>query len=44
VCKTLKIKSLNQGFNFGIMQVGPQKGKKVLEAKPLIKKEMMDAG
>jgi leucyl-tRNA synthetase len=33
-----------KGFNFGIMEVGPHKGKKVSEAKPIIKQEMIDAG
>lgn len=33
-----------KGFNFGIMSVGPHKDKKVSEAKPIIKQEMIDAG
>ena len=33
-----------KGFNFGVMTIGPHKGKKVSEAKPIIKQEMMDAG
>jgi len=32
-----------KGFNFGIMEVGDHKGKKVSEAKPIIKQEMIDA-
>ena len=33
-----------KGFNLGIMEIGPYKGKKVSEAKPIIKQEMIDAG
>lgn len=33
-----------KGFTMGVMEVGPHKGKKVSEAKPIIKQEMMDAG
>jgi len=33
-----------KGFTLGIMTVGPHKGKKVSEAKPIIKQEMIDAG
>ena len=33
-----------KGFTIGIMSVGPHKGKKVSEAKPVIKQEMIDAG
>jgi leucyl-tRNA synthetase len=33
-----------KGFNFGIMQVGKYAGEKVCDAKPKIKKDMMDAG
>ena len=33
-----------KGFNFGVMMVGAHKGKKVEEAKPLVKKELVDAG
>jgi leucyl-tRNA synthetase len=33
-----------KGFTMGIMEVGPYKGKKVNEAKPIIKQEMIDAG
>jgi len=33
-----------KGFNFGVMTIGPHKGKKVSEAKPIIKQEMIDAG
>lgn len=33
-----------KGFTIGIMEVGPHKGKKVSEAKPIIKQEMIDAG
>jgi leucyl-tRNA synthetase len=33
-----------KGFTLGIMEVGPHKGKKVSEAKPVIKQEMIDAG
>ncbi len=33
-----------KGFNFGIMSIGPHKGMKVSEAKPVIKQEMIDAG
>ena len=32
-----------KGFNLGIMEVGEHKGKKVSEAKPIIKQEMIDA-
>lgn len=32
-----------KGFNFGVMTYGPHKGKKVCDAKPIIKKEMIDA-
>jgi len=33
-----------RGFNFGIMTVGKYAGMKVSEAKPIIKKEMIEAG
>jgi leucyl-tRNA synthetase len=33
-----------KGFNFGVMLVGPYKGMKVSEAKPIIKQEMINAG
>ncbi len=33
-----------KGFTLGIMEVGPHQGKKVSEAKPIIKQEMIDAG
>jgi leucyl-tRNA synthetase len=33
-----------RGFNFGVMTIGPHSGKKVSEAKPIIKQEMIDAG
>jgi len=33
-----------KGFTVGIMSVGPHKGKKVSDAKPIIKQEMIDAG
>lgn len=33
-----------RGFNFGIMTVGPHKGKKVSDAKLIIKQEMLDSG
>lgn len=33
-----------KGFNFGVMNVGPHSGKKVSEAKPIIKQEMIDNG
>jgi len=33
-----------KGFYEGVMKVGPHAGKKVHEAKPLIRKELMDAG
>lgn len=33
-----------KGFTMGVMEVGPHKGKKVSEAKPIIKQEMIDAG
>ena len=33
-----------KGFNFGVMTIGPHKGMKVSEAKPIIKQEMIDAG
>lgn len=33
-----------KGFTIGIMSVGPHKGTKVSEAKPIIKQEMIDAG
>ena len=33
-----------KGFNIGIMNVGPHKGKKVCDAKPIIKQEMIDSG
>jgi len=42
--QTAKDETYLKGFNFGIMQVGAYKGKKVSEAKPIIKKEMIDAG
>ena len=32
-----------KGFTLGIMEVGPHKGKKVSEAKPIIKQEMIEA-
>lgn len=33
-----------KGFTLGVMEVGPHKGKKVSEAKPIIKEEMIEAG
>jgi leucyl-tRNA synthetase len=33
-----------KGFTLGIMEIGPYKGKKVSEAKPIIKQEMIDSG
>jgi leucyl-tRNA synthetase len=33
-----------KGFNLGVMTVGPHSGKKVSEAKPIIKEEMIEAG
>lgn len=33
-----------KGFNLGVMTFGPHKGKKVSDAKPIIKQEMIDAG
>jgi leucyl-tRNA synthetase len=33
-----------KGFNFGVMTIGPHIGKKVSEAKPIIKEEMITAG
>jgi leucyl-tRNA synthetase len=33
-----------KGFTIGVMNVGPHKGKKVSEAKPIIKQEMIDSG
>ena len=33
-----------KGFTLGIMTVGPHKGKKVSDTKPIIKQEMIDAG
>lgn len=33
-----------KGFTLGVMEVGAHKGKKVSEAKPIIKQEMIDAG
>jgi leucyl-tRNA synthetase len=33
-----------KGFTMGVMTVGPHAGKKVSEAKPIIKQEMIDAG
>jgi leucyl-tRNA synthetase len=33
-----------KGFTLGVMTFGPYKGKKVSEAKPIIKQEMIDAG
>jgi leucyl-tRNA synthetase len=33
-----------RGFNFGVMQVGSQKGKPVSEAKDIVKEEMLSAG
>ena len=33
-----------KGFTMGVMTIGPHKGKKVSEAKPIIKEEMIDAG
>eukprot|EP00951_Prasinocladus_malaysianus_P014658 scaffold111721_cov47-Prasinocladus_malaysianus.AAC.4 len=54
VCTDLKIKSQNEtaklaeakgmGFTDGVMIVGSHNGKKVSEAKPIIKQEMIDAG
>jgi len=32
-----------KGFTMGIMSIGPHKGKKVSEAKPIIRQEMIDA-
>jgi len=33
-----------KGFTIGVMSYGPHKGKKVSDAKPIIKQEMIDAG
>ena len=33
-----------KGFTLGVMEVGPYKGQKVSEVKPIIKQEMMDSG
>jgi len=33
-----------KGFTMGVMTIGPHKGKKVSDAKPIIKQEMIDAG
>ena len=33
-----------KGFTMGVMTVGPHKGEKVSDAKPIIKQEMIDAG
>jgi leucyl-tRNA synthetase len=33
-----------KGFTMGVMTVGPHSGKKVSEAKPIIRQEMIDAG
>jgi leucyl-tRNA synthetase len=33
-----------RGFNIGIMKVGPHSGKKVSDAKPIIREEMINAG
>ena len=33
-----------QGFTDGVMEAGPHAGKKVSEAKPIIKEEMLAAG
>eukprot|EP00568_Trieres_chinensis_P011970 CAMPEP_0183296168 /NCGR_PEP_ID=MMETSP0160_2-20130417/3842_1 /TAXON_ID=2839 ORGANISM="Odontella Sinensis, Strain Grunow 1884" /NCGR_SAMPLE_ID=MMETSP0160_2 /ASSEMBLY_ACC=CAM_ASM_000250 /LENGTH=1111 /DNA_ID=CAMNT_0025457759 /DNA_START=149 /DNA_END=3484 /DNA_ORIENTATION=+ len=33
-----------KGFNFGVMTAGPHAGKKVCDAKPLIKEEMINEG
>jgi leucyl-tRNA synthetase len=33
-----------KGFAMGIMEIGPYKGKKVSEVKPIIKQEMIDSG
>lgn len=40
----IKEKTYLSGFNFGVMLVGAYKGKKVSEAKPVIKMEMVAAG
>lgn len=33
-----------KAFTLGVMEIGPHKGKKVSEAKPMIKQELIDAG
>jgi len=33
-----------KGFTMGVMTIGPHKGKKVCDVKPVIKQEMIDAG
>ena len=44
--KLIKIKKscYNKGFYQGVMQVGSQKGKLVQDAKPVVRKEMLDEG
>ena len=42
--KEAKEKVYKLGFYDGLMMVGTQKGKKVEEAKPLVKQELIDAG
>ena len=42
--KQAKDETYLKGFTMGVLQVGPHAGKKVSEAKPLIKQEMIDAG
>jgi leucyl-tRNA synthetase len=42
--KEAKDETYLKGFTIGVMTVGPHAGKKVSEAKPIIKLEMIDAG
>ena len=44
VSQQAKDETYLKGFNLGIMNVGPHKGKTVSVAKPIIKQEMIDAG
>eukprot|EP00629_Pelagomonadales_sp_RCC1024_P016984 CAMPEP_0119267644 /NCGR_PEP_ID=MMETSP1329-20130426/5712_1 /TAXON_ID=114041 /ORGANISM="Genus nov. species nov., Strain RCC1024" /LENGTH=1109 /DNA_ID=CAMNT_0007267579 /DNA_START=194 /DNA_END=3519 /DNA_ORIENTATION=- len=42
--KIAKGETYLNGFNYGVMLVGPHAGKKVSDAKPLVKQEMIAAG
>jgi leucyl-tRNA synthetase len=42
--KQAKDETYLKGFTMGVMRVGPHSGKKVSEAKPIIRQEMIDAG